>query len=420
MLRSKTVNTIRDLAQQGLSIRGIVDETGIARNTVRKYLRHATRSDGSSDGSPVPRKKRSSKLDPYKDQILRWIQEDHLFNCETMLMRLKERGYTGEGSILRDFVKPHRPARKGRYPVIRYETGPGEQMQIDWGEFVYDDDGKRRRLYGFTAVLSYSRMRFVCFFKRCDTASLIRGLMQALEYFGGMPQIVLTDRMKSVLVQVEDGRPVWNTRYADFMAALGMIPRVCRPYPPQTKGKVERSILVVKTSFWPGVTFGDLDALKREAIRWSNHRNAKVHRTTGMRPVERIREEPLAALPAGYAWERFRCEERKVSWDGYVSYDGVNYGLPSEPPLAGGFVSISATAREISIWTDGRHITSHRIRPTSGSIITHPDQFKNIPPAHENRHSPAGLGHLCGASPIVRRPLGDYDAIFRVQEEVAA
>src|SRR5690606_41919874 len=93
-------------------------------------------------------------------------------------------------------------------------------------------------------------------------------------------------------VQVEDGRPVWNTRYADFMAALGMIPRVCRPYTPQTKGKVERSILVVKTSFWPGVTFGDLDALNEQAIRWSNHRNAKVQRTTGMRPVERIREEP--------------------------------------------------------------------------------------------------------------------------------
>lgn len=415
MLRSKTVNTIRDLAQRGLSIRGIVEETGIARNTVRKYLRHATRSDGS----PVARKKRSSKLDPYKDQILRWIQADHLFNCETMLMRLKEMGYTGAGSILRDFVKPYRPAKRGRYPVIRYETGPGEQMQIDWGEFVYEDDGRRGRLYGFTAVLCYSRMRFVFFFKRCDTSSLIRGLMQALEYFGGLPKIVLTDRMKSVLVQVEDGQPQWNTRYADFMAALGMIPRVCRPYTPQTKGKVERSILVVKTSFWPGVTFRDLDDLNEQAIRWCDHRNGKVHRTTGMRPVERVREEPLAALPDGYAWERFRCEERKVSWDGYVSYDGVNYGLPSEPPLAGGFVSVSVTAGEISVWKNGRHITSHRVRPTSGSIVTHPDQFTNIPPAHESRHSPAGLGHRSDAGPIVRRPLGEYDAIFGVQEVAA-
>lgn len=177
MLRSRTVNALRDLAAKGYSIRRIARETGLARNTVRKYLR----------GSPeaVARKKRHSKLDPFKAQILHWIEVDHLFNCQTMLGRLRQMGYQGGGSILREFVQPYRPAKQGRVPVLRYETGPGEQMQIDWGEFIYEEDGVRRRLYGFAAILSYSRMRFVCFFKRCNTTSVLRGLMEALEYFGG-------------------------------------------------------------------------------------------------------------------------------------------------------------------------------------------------------------------------------------------
>jgi transposase len=128
MKRSGTINTIHELAAQGKSIRAIARTMGIARNTVRQYLR----------GKPqaVPRPKRGSVLDPYKAQIHRWIQENHLYNCETMLQRLREQGYSGNGTILRDFVRPLRPHNVGHAPVMRYETKPGEQMQFDWGEFV--------------------------------------------------------------------------------------------------------------------------------------------------------------------------------------------------------------------------------------------------------------------------------------------
>ncbi|NJO85048.1 MAG: transposase [Blastochloris sp.] len=154
------MHTIRDLALQGLSIRTIAQQTGIARNTVRKYLR------GTPEAAPRPR--RGTKLDPFKDQIRRWIHEDRLLNCPTMLERLKAAGYTGSISILKAFVTPLRPPRRGKRPVRRYETTPGEQLQLDWGEFLYEQDGHVQKLYGFTAVLSSSRMRFVCFTKRCD------------------------------------------------------------------------------------------------------------------------------------------------------------------------------------------------------------------------------------------------------------
>ena len=186
MIRSQTVHTIRDLLAQGQSIRAIADQTGLARNTIRKYLR------GTPEAAPRPR--RTSKLDPFKDQIRRWVQEDRLLNCVTMLDRLQHQGYTGSSSILKAFVTPLRPPRRSQRPVQRYETAPGEQFQFDWGEFVFEQDGRIQKLYGFTAVLGYSRMRFVCFTKRCDVAPLIRSTMAACAYFEGLPQRMLTDR----------------------------------------------------------------------------------------------------------------------------------------------------------------------------------------------------------------------------------
>src|SRR4029077_15436207 len=119
---------------------------------------------------------------------------------------------------------------------------PGEQMQVDWGEFFYEHDGCRGKGYGFAAILSYSRLRFIMFTKRCDTSTLIRCIMAACDYFGGLPQAILADRMKGVLVEMDGNTPVWNSRFADFLAAIGVVPRVCKPYTPQTKGKIERSI----------------------------------------------------------------------------------------------------------------------------------------------------------------------------------
>jgi len=275
MIRSRTVNTIHELAAQGKSIQDIAISLGLARNTVRKYLRHPELS-----AMPHPRPNRRSKLDPFKEQIQKWVAEDHCYNCEMMLPRLLEKGYTGSLSVLKAFVHPLRPPAGGHYPVVRYETEPGKQVQFDWGEFKYEREGVSRKLYGFTAILCYSRMRFVTFVKRCDAPTMIRCLMEAFEYFGGLPKAALTDRMKSVLLEMEDKVPRWNPLFADFMASIGVAPRVCKARTPQTKGKVERTVGVVKQSFWAGVSFTDVDDLNRQAHAWCERINARVHRTT--------------------------------------------------------------------------------------------------------------------------------------------
>jgi integrase-like protein len=117
-------------------------------------------------------------------------------------------------------------------------------------------------------VLSYSRLRFVTFVKRTDAPTLIRCLLAAFDYCGGLPRAVLTDRMKTAPLDMETGTLHWHPRFQELVNALGISPCVCRSYTPQTKGKVERSVGVVKRDFWPGVTFTDPDDLNRQALAW--------------------------------------------------------------------------------------------------------------------------------------------------------
>jgi len=411
MIRSRTVNTIHDLATQGKSIQDIAITLGIARNTVRKYLRHP-----ELVAMPHPRPNRRSKLDPFKEQVKQWMQDDHCYNCEAMLPRLLAMGYRGSLSVLKAFVHPLRPAAGGHYPVVRYETKPAEQVQFDWGEFKYEQDGVPRKLYGFTAILCYSRMRFVTFVKRCDTPTMIRCLMEAFEYFGGLPKAALTDRMKSVLLLEMEGKvPRWNPLFADFMASIGVAPRVCRAYTPQTKGKIERSVGFAKQSLWAGVCFSDIDDLNRQAHIWCERINARVHRTTHERPRERREQEPLAPLPTAFAWERFATEERKVGWDGYLSYDGVLYGLPSDPPVAGTVVQVRERHGILSVWSGGHLLAEWAKRAVSQTHVEHPDQFRNVAPAASRRAQVAPLGHQRAAPQVMTRALAEYDQLYGVE-----
>ena len=410
MIRSGTIHTIHELQTQGKSIREIARMLGIARNTVRRYLR----------GKPeaVPHPKRGSVLDAYKAQMCLWIQEDHLYNCETMLPRLQAQGYTGSLSTLRAFVHGLRPPKAGHYPVLRYETKPGEQMQYDWGEFHYEKGGKEHKLYGFAAVLSFSRMRFITFVKRCDTPTMLRCMLEAFEYFGGLPKAALTDRMKSVFLDMQDKTPRWNPVFSDFMATLGVAPRVCKAYTPQTKGKIERSVGIIKYGFWPGVHFTDIDDLNAQALAWCDRLNQRVHRTTRKVPLDLWVEENLAPLPMEEVWERFGTEERRVSWDGFIAYDGVLYGLPSEPQVAGAVVRVRERNHQLLVFSGGQRIATLTKRPQSQEIVYHPDQFRTVEPVSARRAAAKPLGHQVPPPQVERRPLSEYDRLFGLEAEV--
>jgi hypothetical protein len=164
--------------------------------------------------------------------------------------------------------------------------------------------------------------------------------------------------MKSVILEMDGKTPKWNPIFADFMACIGVAARVCKSYTPQTKGKVERSVGVIKNGFWPGVRFSDIDHLNDQARLWCDRLNQKVHRTTLKIPMDLWVEEQLAPLPQDFAWQRFGTEERKVSWDGFISYDGVHYGLPSQAAVAGSVVLVREHNRELLVFAAGQLIVT--------------------------------------------------------------
>lgn len=404
MIRSGSVRKIQAAVLDGKSIRQIARETGQARNTVRRYLR--------GEGTSGARRLRGSKLDPYKEQMVRWVREDHLLNVETMFERLTAQGYRGGKTIIKDFVQPLRPVRQGQAPVIRYETPPGKQMQMDWGEFVYEENGQRRKVYGFTVILGYSRMRYVEFVKRCDVRTLLRCLEHACVVFGGQPERVLTDRMKSVLLGMDGHERVWNPLCAQALSTVGIVPEVCRAYTPQTKGKVERTVDVVKRSFWAGVSFIDVDDLNAQAYAWCDRINGKVHRTTRRRPCDLLREEGLRPLAPHPLWAPFVREERKVSWDGFISVDGVLYGLPAAAAVAGSSVAIEMERQALTVWV-GNRLIARLPRQTAG-IAVHPTQWEGVASAAAHRRRVQPLGHQQSAPIVAHRPLATYDQLCGV------
>lgn len=178
-------------------------------------------------------------------------------------------------------------------PAVRgFETLPGKQAQMDWGITHYiDDDVSVHKAPTFVMVLAKSRVRYVEFTKRCDYYSLVRCMVHAFVYLGGVPEVVLTDNMKTVNDGRKAGRPLWNSKFEDFVADMCFIPKVCRVRRPQTKGKVERLVQYVKNNFLPVRPFHDLDDLNQQASDWCNDVNCKVHGTTRRIPLEDLKQE---------------------------------------------------------------------------------------------------------------------------------
>ena len=315
-----------DMYRKGVSISEIARQTGRDRKTIRKAVKGSLQAaKRKTRRSP----KRERKLSPYEGYLKARMGEG-VYNTRKLLRELRERGYTGGLTQLIVYVQPYRP-KHDEPAVMRFETEPGQQAQVDWGSFGdIDYEGRQRKLYVFVMTLCWSRAMYVEFTVSGTTDWFIRCHQHAFEYFGGVPREVLHDNLKNAVISRDrQGRIIWNERYLDFATTTGFVPRACRPYRAQTKGKVERSIGYVRQNFWCGLHFVDLDDLNRQALRWVNDTaNPRVHGTTGEVPFDRLPHEGLQALPA----QRFDTSikvERFASRDCLVSYDGNAYSVPA-------------------------------------------------------------------------------------------
>jgi len=297
---------MRILHRQGKSIRAIARELLISRETVRKYLR-------SPRLEPVygPRGPRPSKLDPYKAYIRQRLRDaaPRRLPATVLLREIRERGYEGGISILKDWLAKERPA-----PVVpeikRFETEPGYQAQIDWTTIRRGKD----RLSAFVATLGYSRWSFVWFTTDERFETLIDAHERFFDAIGGVPRTILYDNMKTVLIDRDAygrGRHRFHAGFREFAKHHGFSPRMCAPYRAQTKGKVERFNRYLKGSFvWPlesrlkplGFRL-DADTANAEVGVWLRDvANIRVHAETKERPIDRFAREQPFLLPRAPRW----------------------------------------------------------------------------------------------------------------------
>ena len=307
---------IRIMRRQGTSIRSIAKELSISRETVRKYLR-------SPGLEPVygPRAPRPSKLDPYKAYTRQRLRDaaPRRLPATVLLREIRERGYEGGVSILKDWLASERPTPTTP-EIRRFETEPGYQAQIDWTTIRRGKD----RLSAFVATLGYSRWSFVWFTTDEKFETLIDAHERFFDAIGGVPRTILYDNMKTVLIDRDAygrGQHRFHAGFREFAKHHGFSPRLCAPYRAQTKGKVERFNRYLKESFvWPlesrlkplGFTL-DADTANAEVGIWLRDvANIRVHAETKERPIDRFAREQPFLLPRAPRW---RAEGQAVPAD---------------------------------------------------------------------------------------------------------
>lgn len=301
MIGELEVLELEIMHKHGVSLKNISSHTGHSINTVRKYVR-----DGQAPGY-TKRRNVGTKLDNYKAYLLSRISEarPNWLPATVLFMEIKKQGYTGGISTLRNYLQKLKPSIKVR-PLIRFETSPGEQMQVDFANFQY----KKQKYYAFVAVLGYSRLAFVKFVKNQQEDTLIACHEEAFDYFGGVPKSILYDNMKTVILKRDvygKGKHKLHANFYDFSKHYGFIPRVCRPYSPQTKGKVERLISYVRYSYHNPFVAGreniTIDELNIDVMNWLNNiANNRVHSTTKEVPFARwdVEKQHLLNIPNNY------------------------------------------------------------------------------------------------------------------------
>ncbi len=360
---------IRNMREKGMSIKSIARELHISRNSVRKYLR--------SEPKGRQNRKRGSKLDPYRERI-RALIDDHNLSAVRILEEIRKMGYDGGYTILKEYCHELRNDRRIR-AVYRYETEPGKQSQVDFGEFGYIEiDGKRRNLYAFSMILGYSRMPYVEFTTDISTENVIGMHLNAFSFFGGFTDTILYDNMKQVVIdrKIRAQESRFNQKFMDFAEYYGIVIRLCYPYRPETNGKIENTIKYLRYNFFNGRTFTDLNDVNTQCSEWLKKVNSQVHGTTHEIPLDRWKHESLNPISTVPAYMTRKEESRKVSRDCYVSYRGNRYSVPWR--YAGRECRVIEESSMAKIQVDSAIVAEHEVLPGTGRISRKREHFTGL------------------------------------------
>lgn len=398
---------ILDLHRQGLKVATIARQVGVDRKTVRKYI-----ARGLEPPRYGPRQPRSRAIDKHVAYLRARLAEYPGLTAQRLHREIAGLGYAGGYSMVRDEVRALRPAGGGKGYAVRFETLPGEQAQVDFAQFrvsFTEEPDVVHIVWLFSIVLGYSRLIWGRFAHRQTMQTVLACHKAAFEAFGGVPRQILYDRMKTAVIGEDaDGQVIYNRTLGELAHHYGFLPKACRPYRPETKGKVERPFRYIREDFFLGGVFRNLDDLNLQFKDWlADVANPRLHATTGRVVNEAFAEEkPMLLLLPLIPFGAVLSLERRISREGMVSIGGNYYSVPDATRRR--MVEVHSMADEIKIFEGDRLIASHPVlngrRQRSlldGHRLStrHKDQTLTLP---------AFSGDL-----VALRPLDIYEAVGR-------
>jgi len=380
---------------RGVSIKRLVRQTGLSRNTIRRALR--------SDAPPAYRREPAgSVLDPFKDEIHRLLREDPKLTGVRIREELEPLGFAGGKTIVDDYVREIRPFYLPSRTFQRTVYRPGEICQFDlWrpGREIPVGHGQTRVGYVVIAVLGYSRVGAGALVFSKQAVDILWGMGRCLRSFGGVPKTLVWDREGAM--HAGNGRP--SEELAGFCGQLRCGWHLCDPGDCQAKGVVERLQGYAETSFEPGRSFANHLDFQFQLDQWLEKANARNHRTLRCRPIDRLREDVQAMIPAPVLWpEPDRRWVIRVPVDPYVRFDTNDYSL--DPRLAGRRVEVrvSQTGVRAAALDTGELVAEHQRSFARHRTITALEHARAL---RELRGQPA-------EPEVEQRPAARYDALI--------
>ena len=368
MITYETYARITLLTQQGLTPVQIAADCQLDERTVRFW-------QDQKSYRPRQAPRRPSKLDAYRQLVARRLAE-HDFSARQLLRQLREAGYTGGYSILKELVSELRPPRQAAFLPLAF--APGECAQVDWGQAgTLAVEGGTRRLSFFVMVLCYSRMLYVEFTLQERQEQFLACHQNAFVRWGGVPQRVMLDNLKSAVLSHPYGQPaVYHPRYLDFAAHYGFEARACQPRRANEKGRVENAVGYVKKNFLAGLTLTSLSAVQTAAIQWMQEANQRQHAATRRRPVDLFAEEKLRPLPASGVYDTGLDRDAVANSLCRVHFDGNRYSVPARH--AGSRVRLRASAERVQIYRQDQLIAAHPRSYNRGCDIADPEHASEL------------------------------------------
>ena len=407
MLREDIVREVLARLARGECVKAIARELGVDKKTIKRW-----RARG--EWRPRTTAARAKAIDAYRLFLARRGPEVG-WNGMVLHRELRTQGFTGGYQQVQRALQPVRTTRRwAARATVRFETAPGEQAQVDFGQLRVWIADVETPVHFFVFTLGFSRRAVAYAYRNERLDTLLDGHERALRHVGGVPLSCLYDNPRTITLGRSAGQVLWHPRFEDFARYYGFTPRACQPYRARTKGKVESGVKYVKRNALAGRRFPHWAALEAWLEEWAaTVADRRVHGTTHERPIDRFAREALTPVGRQPPYHYDTIRRRIVAADALVSIAAGRYSVPVR--YVGQTVDVRETATHYVIVAGDSCIAQHA-KAGRHAVVMEPAHYRGLlragtaPPSEAPQWDPAY--QALGAVEV--RDLGIYDALAAI------